>query len=63
MVTVGATIVFAVSGAAWRLGSRLGAVERRLAGCQSQIREIRTDIRELNRKVDRILERLPPPPA
>ena len=56
MVTVGATIVFAVSGAAWRLGSRLGAVEKGLAVCES-------DIRDLNRKVDRILERLPPPPA
>jgi len=55
MVTVGATIVFAVSGAAWRLGSRLGAVEKGLAVCES-------DIRDLNRKVDRILERLPPPP-
>ena len=51
MVTVGATIVFAVSGAAWRLGSRLGAVEKGLAVCES-------DIRNLNRKVDRILERL-----
>ena len=64
MVTVGATIVLAVSGAAWRLGSRLGAVEHGLAGCESDIRElrtdVRTDIRELNRKVDRILERLPP---
>ena len=53
MVMVGATIVFAVSGAAWRLGSRLGAVEKGVAVCES-------DIRDLNRKVDRILERLPP---
>ena len=78
IVTVGATIVLAVSGAAWRLGSRLGAVEHGLAGCESDIRElrtemrtdirelrteVRTDIRDLNGKVDRILERLPPPPA
>ena len=67
MATVGATIVFAVSGAAWRLGSRLGAVEHGLAGCESDIRELRSevraDIRDLNRKVDRILERLPPPSA
>ena len=45
-------------------GSRLGAVEHGLASCESDIRklrtEVRTDIRELNRKVDRILERLPP---
>ena len=60
MITVGATLLLTVSGAAWRIGSRLGAVEQGLAGCQSEIREIRTDIRELNRKVDRILERLPP---
>ena len=63
MITVGATLLLTVSGAALRLGSRLGAVEQGLAGCQSQIHEIRTDIRELNRKVDRILERLPPPPV
>ena len=56
MITVGATLVFAISGAAWRLGSRLGAVEHGLANCES-------DIRELNRKVDRILERLPQTPA
>lgn len=63
IVTVGATVLLTVSGAALRLGSRLGAVEQGLADCQSAIRDIRTDIRELNRKVDRILERLPPPPA
>ena len=63
MITVGLTLVFAVSGAAWRLGSRLGAVEQGVASCESDIRELRTDIRDLNRKVDRILERLPPPPA
>ena len=67
MITVGSTLVLAVSGAAWRLGSRLGAVEHGLAGCESDIRELRTevrsDIRELNRKVDRILERLPLTPA
>jgi len=56
-------VLLTVSGAALRLGSRLGVVEQGLADCQSAIREIRTDIRELNRKVDRILERLPPPPA
>ena len=67
MITVGSTLVLAVSGAAWRLGSRLGAVEHGLASCESDIRklrtEVRTDIRELNRKVDRILERLPLTPA
>ena len=67
MITVGITLVFAVGGAAWRLGQRLGAVEKGLAGCESDIRELRTevrsDIRELNRKVDRILERLPLTPA
>ncbi|MCY3896568.1 MAG: hypothetical protein OXP73_12125 [Chloroflexota bacterium] len=56
MGTIGMTLVLAISGAAWRLGSRLGAVEKGLASCES-------DIRELNRKVDRILERLPPSPA
>jgi len=56
MGTIGMTLVLAISGAAWRLGSRLGAVEKGLASCES-------DISELNRKVDRILERLPPPPA
>ena len=53
LITVGATLLLAVAGAAWRLGGRLGSIERGLTNCESDIREIRGDIKA-------ILSRLPP---
>ena len=40
MITVGLTLVFAVAGAAWRVGMRLGGVEQGVVGCDDRLREL-----------------------
>ncbi|MDE2903759.1 MAG: hypothetical protein OXP73_12120, partial [Chloroflexota bacterium] len=47
MITVGLTLVFAVAGAAWRVGVRLGTVQRGVADGDEYARELRTDVREM----------------
>jgi len=47
MITVGLTLVFAVAGAAWHVGMRLGTVQRGVADADEYTRELRTDVREM----------------
>ena len=46
MITVGLTLVFAVAGAAWRVGMRLGGVEQGVAGCDERLRVLHIDVRD-----------------
>ena len=46
MITVGLTLVFAVAGAAWRVGMRVGAVEGGVKGCDNRLRALHIDVRD-----------------
>ena len=46
MITVGLTLVFAVAGAAWRVGMRVGTVEEGVNGCDLRLRELRVDVQD-----------------
>ena len=58
MITVGLTLVFAVAGAAWHVGMRLGTVQRGVTHGDEDSYELRTEVRDSRTEVKSEIQEL-----